>query len=441
MLIGDYSHAPNTDYMRERSGGALGANSKAHHIGVLRTFFVDLQEWEWIERRFDPRRVLAVPRSVAALIGPEPRVIADDVWAKLLWAGLNLTSADLPAHASNAGEPWYPLELVRTLALLWLFGGLRNDEIVRLRVGAIRWQQPGAAVTNGDGTPVCLLDVPTNKTGTSFTKPVDRVVGEAIERWEAVRAPQPQFVDAKTAETVDFLFAHRGARIGRHYINRTLIGLLCAKAGVPRSDVRGSITSHRGRATIASQLYNAKQPLSLFELQAWLGHRSPESTRHYAQITPTTLSKAYTDAGYFERNLRTIEVLLDRDAVESGAAASGEPFEFYDLGHGYCSYSFFEQCPHRMACARCDFYLPKESARGQLLYANTSLQRMLVEIPLSEEERGAVEDDERAVRRLLDRLADTPTPAGPTPRELPPKPTGRELPTHPQPRPGRGRDG
>jgi len=38
--------------------------------------------------RFDPNRALAVPRSVAALIGTNPRVIADEVWAKLLWAGL-----------------------------------------------------------------------------------------------------------------------------------------------------------------------------------------------------------------------------------------------------------------------------------------------------------------------------------------------------------------
>lgn len=433
MRIGDYSHAPNTNYMRAKSGGALGANSKAQHINTLRSFFIDLQEWEWIERRFDPRRVLVVPRSVNALIGPDPRVIADDVWAKLLWAGLNVTASDLPAHASNAGEPWYPLELVRAIALLWLFGGLRNDEIVRLRLGAIRWQHDHATAADADGSgqqqPVCLLDVPTNKTGTSFTKPVDRTVGEAIEQWEQARAPQPKFVDSKTAETVDFLFAHRGARIGKHYVNRTLIGLLCAKAGVPRSDVRGSITSHRGRATIASQLYNAKDPMSLFELQAWLGHRSPESTRHYAQITPTTLTKAYTDAGYFQRNLRTIEVLLDRETITSGGASSGEPFEFYDLGHGYCSYTFFEQCPHRMACARCDFYLPKDSSKAQLLEASDSAQRMLVQIPLTDDEQAAVENDQAAVARLIDRLAQTPTPAGPTPRQLT-QPTGPTLPMH-----------
>lgn len=38
-------------------------------------------------------------------------------------------------------------------------------------------------------------------------------------------------------------------------------------------------------------------------------------------------------------------------AVTSGTAVAGEPWQHYDLGHGYCTYTFFEQCPHRMACA------------------------------------------------------------------------------------------
>lgn len=29
-------------------------------------------------------------------MGPDPRVIADDIWAKLLWARLNVESGDLP---------------------------------------------------------------------------------------------------------------------------------------------------------------------------------------------------------------------------------------------------------------------------------------------------------------------------------------------------------
>ena len=54
---------------------------------------------------------------------------------------------------------------------------------------------------------------------------------------------------------------------------------------------------------------------------------------------------------------------------------------------------------------------------GQLLEAKANLQRMLVEIPLTEVERAAVEDGGEAVTHLLDRLADVPTPAGGTPRQ------------------------
>ncbi len=53
--------------------------------------------------------------------------------------------------------------------------------------------------------------------------------------------------------------------------------------------------------------------------------------------------------------VRAIEVLVDREAVESGAAAAGEPWQHYDLGHGYCAYTFSEQCPHRRARACCNF--------------------------------------------------------------------------------------
>ncbi|WP_369275795.1 tyrosine-type recombinase/integrase [Streptomyces sp. R11] len=349
-----------------------------------------------------------------------PRVIADDVWAKLLGAGLNLQSHDLPR--GKAGLT-YPLELVRAVTLTWLFAGQRSNEIARLRLGCIRWQYDGAPVAGNAmqvlaRDAICLLDVPAHKTGTAFTKPVDPLLGQAINAWEALRPAQPKRTDRRTGEQVDLLFSYRARAVSSSYINSTITPMLCRKAGVPDAEVRGSITSHRARSTIASQPYNAKEPMTLFELQAWLGHRSPESTQHYAKISPSTLTKAYKDAGYFARNVRTIEVLVDREAVESGAAAAGEPWQHYDLGHGFCSYTFFEQCPHRMACARCDFYTPKDSSKGQLLEAKDNLHRMLASIPLTDEEQAAVADGRAAIDRLLKRLADVPTPSGATPRQL-----------------------
>ena len=141
-------------------------------------------------------------------------------------------------------------------------------------------------------------------------------------------------------------------------------------------------------------------------------------TQHCAEITPDTLSNAHSEAGYFARNVLEIEVVIDRDAVTSGAAAAGEPWQHFDLGHGWCTYNFFEQCPHRMACARCDFYIPKGSTKDQLLEAKDNLQRMRATMPLSDEERAAIDDGHVARDALLDRLADVPAPAGPTPRQI-----------------------
>jgi hypothetical protein len=194
--------------------------------------------------------------------------------------------------------------------------------------------------------------------------------------------------------------------------------VLCAKAGIPEADSRGALTSHRARATIATQLLNAREPLSLADLQQWLGHKHASSTRHYAAILQRTLTAAYRKADYFARNVRTIQVLIDREAILTGAAAGGEPWKGYDLGDGYCSYDFFAKCPRRLACARCPFYVPKNSTKGQFLEVKAGIEQMLEQLDLTDDEREALEGDRDAVAALVEKLADVPTPAGPTPNQL-----------------------
>jgi hypothetical protein len=53
---------------------------------------------------------------------------------------------------------------------------------------------------------------------------------------------------------------------------------------------------------------------------------------------------------------------------------------------------------------------------------------MRVMIPLTDDEQAAVDDGDAAFDRLLARLADTPTPAGPTPRHLDPPASATSLP-------------
>lgn len=419
MKIGDYVEGINRSC--DQQGNPLSPVTKSGFLSGVRRFFRDCQEWDWIPRKFSPERALATPRSIKALIKPNPRVIADDIWAKLLWAGLNLTEEDLPDHKIYQGYT-YPLALVKAVTITWLFAGIRNNEIIRLRTGCIRWQKddviiPGTGeVVSKDA--ICYLEIPVNKTSPGYTKPVDRALGEAIEAWSEVRPVQHPLVDIKDGSLVDFLFMYRGRRIGNLFINYSIVPILCKKAGIPTKDVQGNITSHRARSTIATQLSTSKDPMSLFELKEWLGHSNVSSTINYTKITPTKLAKSYQDAEYFKRNLRTIEVLIDQDVITSGAATNGEPWKYYDLGHGLCTYDFFSQCKHRMACAGCDFYIPKDSSKAQIIEAKSNLERMLQSIPLTEEEEFAVTEGIEALAKLKAKLADIPTPSGQTPKQL-----------------------
>jgi len=283
--------------------------------------------------------VLSLPLSVRAQIGPNPRIIDEAAWAKLMAAGLTLTAEDLEEYATPAARitggdrrTFYPVEMVRALVATWLFTGLRIDEIRRLEPDRITLDQ-GHDQTTGQPYPICLLHVPHNKTSGPFNKPVDPIVGQLIGAWQQVRLPQPRLADRKTGQHRQFLFCYRGQLVGGSYLNDHLIPALCHKAGIPESDSRGALTSHRARATIATQLLNAPEPLSLPDLQQWLGHKHPASTRHYAAILQHKPTAAYHKADHFARNLRTIQVLIDRDTILPGAAAGGgQPWTYYDLG-------------------------------------------------------------------------------------------------------------
>jgi hypothetical protein len=79
--------------------------------------------------------------------------------------------------------------------------------------------------------------------------------------------PQPDLVDRKTGPKRQHLFCHRGRLVGKDYLNHNILPALRRKSGVPQTDSRGALTRHPDRATIATQLLNAREPLSLNDLQ------------------------------------------------------------------------------------------------------------------------------------------------------------------------------
>ena len=187
LKVGDW-RSPNADLSKFNSpiGKPLMPRTKASLLSTARVFFMDLQHIPLrvgtagarvIPPRFSPQRALRTPRSIGRLIGPDPRVIDDTFWLKLVHAADTLEPSDL----RHAQVGMYPFELVRAVVVAWCLAGLRTDEIRRLRTGCIRWRledeiDPAESAVLPEDT-LCFLSVPVNKTGTSFTKPVHWMVG------------------------------------------------------------------------------------------------------------------------------------------------------------------------------------------------------------------------------------------------------------------------
>jgi hypothetical protein len=184
---------------------------------------------------------------------------------------------------------------MRGVVLVWLFCGLAPRRNPSSACGV----RPVSAQRRGGLRARSLLDVPVNKTSTAFTKPVDRVVGEAIRAWEQERPDQPSARDEKTGEQVHFMFSFRCACFSHGDPNRRLIPAV-SEGRRPREDARGRITTHRARSTIATQLFNARQPLTMFERRRGWGTRrhirrsttraSPRRSCRVRTPTPTTFN-------------------------------------------------------------------------------------------------------------------------------------------------------
>jgi hypothetical protein len=102
-------------------------------------------------------------------------------------------------------------------------------------------------------------------------------------------------------------------------------------------------------------------------------------------------------------------VLVDVAALRAGAADRGEPWKYYALGNGgLCAYDHSQKCPHRLACKECVYYV--DGDRAALLAQREDLQRYYEEMPLTDEQKRAIDGDLRALAKLIDEARDAPTP-------------------------------
>ncbi len=82
MCIGDFS-CENLNVPLKDPGKPWSATRKHGFLGVLRRCLTDAQEWGWMERRFNPQRVFATPRSLKHQLRVAPRTISDDICSNI----------------------------------------------------------------------------------------------------------------------------------------------------------------------------------------------------------------------------------------------------------------------------------------------------------------------------------------------------------------------
>jgi integrase len=355
----------------------LQANTINSRISTIRQFFNVLQRRPYLvggqpaQRlvlHWDPNEVLATPENIKRQCVPNPRMLDPAWWQKLTWAAATLNSHDL----ATRGADRFPLAYYRAIALVWVTGARRANEIRRLKVGCVS-REWAPEMRDEDGNQVepaedfAFLRIPVSKMRGEFWIPIPSYTADAIEVWERLRPKlQDPQVDRKEHKLTEYLFMMRNQPMGKAFLNKSVIPLLCQVAGlvdedgVPLHDTVGKITSHRARSTLATWLRS--NGLSLTYIAKLLGHTDLKSLPWYLR----------EDKNLFARTIRKhnplnriVTAILDTEALKRGA---GEPAVFYYLGYGddgrphMCASPDYRTCVHQMHCRKCEMYVDAEQA-------------------------------------------------------------------------------
>jgi len=140
--------------LEQRRGEPLKAATQTARIKSLRRFFRCLQKYSYeVEGRAEPRLeihwnpddALATPAHVRAQVQPNPRNVEEEAWLKLIWTACTLNAEMVKEVAPGAR---YPLPLLRAVALVWVTGCRRSDEIRRLPLECVRQEWAPEMVDN-----------------------------------------------------------------------------------------------------------------------------------------------------------------------------------------------------------------------------------------------------------------------------------------------------
>ena len=123
--------------------------------------------------------------------------------------------------------------------------------------------------------------------------PLHEEAAQAIRTLQAHRANEPTrgFRDDLTGVSSRRLFVHHGKVFSAEYLFVSPLREACAKAGLVTPDGKATVTAHRFRHTVGTQL--AEKGARLHTIMKVLGHTSASMSMVYAQISDQEVRKDY----------------------------------------------------------------------------------------------------------------------------------------------------
>lgn len=304
VAVADISRAHIEDYklaLAARQGwkGSLTTTTIRHNLGMIRTFFERIIDWDWDDA---PRRVPIFAGDVPKADEPLPKFLDDPTAAKFM--------ATLAVDPDRRRRLLVEL-LARTGMRAGELGGVRDDAV--FRVGDRWW-----------------LRVPIGKLHNDRNVPLHPLLVGLISDYQVWRGPSRNgfLLEREDGQPFDRRTIHR-------YVER-----VAKRAGIAR------VHPHQLRHTLATQCLN--RGMSLEAIAALLGHRSPRMTLVYARISDENVADQYFAA------TQAVEAEAAAAGPAEGTQASGPPRRL--LANGHCTRPAELDCRFQTVCEGCGFY-------------------------------------------------------------------------------------
>jgi integrase len=245
----------------EHTGAPYTALTRRGRLSALSVFFRDVASWGWED--VPPRPLMGIgdlPKAPYRV----PRFIPDDELERLMIA---VSTLECPYQ--------------RAALLIARWSGARREEIRRLETDCLD--------NYPDGTP--RLRIPAGKTKKERMVPLNEEAAEAIRQLQALHRAPRGFRDSHTGKITHYLFVDYGKRLSTFYLFTSSLRHACEAAGLVTADGKPTISAHRFRHTVGTQL--AEKGAKLHTIMKILGHSSASMSMVYAQISDREVLRDY----------------------------------------------------------------------------------------------------------------------------------------------------